>query len=93
MADIKIYRNHNLDESRLVPQLEKLAAEIRMKYGIRSEFHGNRALLSGSSVRKGVVTWDSEAITIELTLDMMGKILKSNIEKEIKIQMEVALAG
>ncbi len=93
MADIKTSRNHYLDESELRSQLENLAAEMRKKFGIQSNFQGNVVHLSGSTLISGAVKWTSNTLTIELTLDLIGKMFKNQIEKEVEKQIEAIVAS
>ena len=92
MADIKTSRSHSLDPSKLRRQLETLASEMNRKFGIQSDFEGNAAHLSGSAIKEGAVTWTSDTLTVELTLDFMGKMFKNKIEKEIEARMDAMVA-
>ena len=87
MADIKLSRNHSLNESELRQQLEKLAGQMAEKFTIRSDFQGNDVYLSGSGVKKGLVSWTANTLSIELTFGLMGKMFKEPIRKEIEKKM------
>ena len=89
MADIKLSKEHRLDQSELLPHLERLADEVRTRFGIESHFEENAIHLSGSTLKNGLVTWNSNTLTVELTLGFFGKMFKDQIEKEIKAQMEI----
>ena len=93
MADIKVSTGHTLNQSELLPHLESLADEVRTKFGIESHFEENVIHLSGSTLKNGLVTWNSNTLTIELTLGFFGKMFKDQIEKEIKAQMEAFSAS
>jgi putative polyhydroxyalkanoate system protein len=84
MADIKTSRKHSLNESELRARLENLAAQMRKKFGIQCDFQGNVVHLSGDTVKSGMVTWTSDSLAIELTLGLMGKMFKRQIQKEIE---------
>ena len=83
MPDIKKSTNHSLKESELLQQLEKLADEVSEKFDIQCDFKGNEVLLSGGVLESGTLTWTSDTVAIELTFGLMGKIFKTQIEKEI----------
>ena len=89
MADIKVSTEHTLNQSELLPHLENLADEVRTKFGIESHLGENVVHLSGSTLKNGLVTWNSNSLTIELTLGFLGKMFKDQIEKEIRAQMEI----
>jgi len=92
MADIKISRNHCIEESDLRAQLEKLADDMARKFGIRSDFRDNKVHLSGRPLKRGEVTWTDDTLSVKLTFDLMGKIFKKPIESEIENQIDSMVA-
>ena len=92
MADINICRNHCIEEPELRRQLEKFAAEIEKKFGIRSDFRENRVCLSGSPLKYGEVSWTNETLSVELTFDLMGKMFKKPIQSEIESKIKSMVA-
>lgn len=92
MADIKISKNHSMNESELRPQLEKLADEMEKKFGIQSDFREKEVYLAGNTVKNGAVSWTEDTLTIELTFDLMGKMFKKPIQKEIEKKMNEMVA-
>ena len=93
MADIKISKNHQLAETELRSQLEQLAAQIAAQFNIRSDFRDHEVALSGSAVKKGTVCWTADTVSIELTLNMAGKIFKNRIKQEIEQKMNEIVAA
>ena len=93
MADIDIYRNHCIDESELRHHLEQLADEMAKKFGIKSKFGENMIYLSGKPLKHGEVAWTSDALSIKLTFDLMGKIFKNPIKSEIETRIESIVAS
>ncbi len=83
MADITFHRDHSIDTGVLKGRLDELAADLKRKYGIRSRWDGDTCLLDGAGVKKGVLTITDSNLSIEVTLGMMAKLLKSKIEEEI----------
>ena len=79
MADIKISKNHHIDETELRSQLVKLADQIAAQFGIRSDFRDHEVSLSGSAVKQGTVLWTADTVSIELTLNMAGYLLPLEI--------------
>ena len=88
MADIEIHRNHSMDESELRHHLRNLAEEMARKFGIKSEFRENMVYLFGKPLKHGEVAWTSDALSIKLTFDLMGKMFKSPIKSEIEKRIE-----
>ena len=66
MADISKTQNHTLDSAELRGRLEKLAAEMTQKFGIKSKWEGDTCHLSGSVLKDGKVMMTEEAVTIEV---------------------------
>jgi len=92
MADIKIYRNHCIEESELRHLLEKLAGEMAEQFGIRSDFRENRVCLSGKPLKHGEVAWTRHTLSVKLTFDMMGKMIKNLIKSEIESKIDSMVA-
>jgi putative polyhydroxyalkanoate system protein len=92
MADINIKRNHSVDTGVLRGRLEELAQDLKKKYGVRYRWEGDRCLLDGAGLKQGLVTISSTALTLEVTLGMMAKLLKPKIEQEINKKIEKVLA-
>lgn len=92
MADIKISRNHCIEESDLRDQLEKLADDMARKFGIRSDFQENKVRLSGRPLKRGEVVWTDDTLSVKLTFDLVGKMFKKPIESEIETQIESIVA-
>ncbi len=93
MADIKISKNHHIDETELRSHLVKLADQIAAQFGIRSDFRDHEVSLSGSAVKKGTVFWTADTVSIELTLNMAGKIFKNQIKQKIEQKMNEIVAA
>lgn len=92
MADIKICKNHNIEESDLRRQLEELADEMKKKFGIRADFRENKVRLSGRPIKRGEVVWTDDTLQVKLTFDLMGKVFKKPIQSEIETKIESMVA-
>ncbi|MGB5987567.1 MAG: polyhydroxyalkanoic acid system family protein [Desulfobacterales bacterium] len=92
MADIRISRHHCIKEPELRHQLEKLAGEMKKKFGIQSDFRENRVCLSGKPLKHGEVAWTSDTLSVNLTFDLMGKVFKKPIQSEIESQIDAMIA-
>jgi putative polyhydroxyalkanoate system protein len=92
MADISIKRNHSVDTGVLRGRLEELAKDLKAKYGIRYRWEGDRCLLDGAGVKQGTVTISPSALTLEVTLGVMARLLKPRIEQEIEKKIGKVLA-
>ncbi|MCP4677659.1 MAG: poly(3-hydroxybutyrate) depolymerase [Deltaproteobacteria bacterium] len=92
MADISKSRNHNLDPEVLRQRLHSLAEEMGRKFGIKYRWDGDTCVLSGSALKKGELTMTDSTVSIELTLGMMAKMFKGQVEKEIDSRIDKLLA-
>jgi len=93
MADISIKRNHSVDKGVLRGRLEELAKDLKVKYGIRYRWDGDRCLLDGAGLKQGTVAISATELTLDVTLGMMAKLLKPKIEEEINKKIGKVLAG
>ena len=84
MSDISRTQSHQLDPEVLKSRLNELADEMSAKFGVKCKWEGDTCHLSGSALKKGTLTMTGSEISIELTLGMMGKMIKGQIEKEIE---------
>ena len=87
MADITKRQDHSLDPELLRSRLEELADEMKSKFGVKSEWDGNTCKLSGSALKRGTLEYTESEISLELTLGMMGNMIKGQIEKEIDARL------
>ena len=83
MADINITKEHALDAAAAKSKLEDFGVKLQKEYGIKSSWNGNVCSLSGTGLKKGTVEINDSSVTIEITLGLLGKALKSTIEKKI----------
>ncbi|MBN2341006.1 MAG: polyhydroxyalkanoic acid system family protein [Deltaproteobacteria bacterium] len=92
MADITITKSHNLEMSDARARLDKMAAELQSKYGIKSSWSGNTATLSGTGLKKGTVELKDSTIKVEITLGMLARAMKGKIEEQVNIAFDKALS-
>lgn len=92
MADININKSHSLEISEARKRLEKMADELRSRYGIKSTWAGNTATLSRTGLKKGVVELTHSAINVEISLGLLAKAMKGKIEEQVDIALDKALA-
>jgi putative polyhydroxyalkanoate system protein len=83
MADISVVKPHNVDTEVLRERLQELADWLKKKYGIRSRWEGDTCLLEGAGLKRGVVTMTASEVKVEVTLAMLAKMLKGQVQKEI----------
>ncbi len=72
-------------------RLEKMAGELQSQYAIKSVWAGNKAILSGIGLKKGVVELTDSAIKVEITLGMLAKAMKDKIESQVNTALDKAL--
>lgn len=92
MADIAKSKNHNLDIESIKKRVEKAAGDIAKKMGIKYTWNGNVCDLSGSGIKNGKITVTDTAVSIELNLGIMAKMMKPVIEKEIEAKISEIVA-
>jgi putative polyhydroxyalkanoate system protein len=83
MADISKAANHSLDVEEVKQRVEKVAGDIAKKMGVKYSWRGDVCDLKGGGLKKGEIKVTATDVSIELTLGMMAKIMKTVIEKEI----------
>jgi putative polyhydroxyalkanoate system protein len=93
MPDISKTRNHNIEADELRRRLDDLAGEMKKKFGISHRWEGDVCHLSGSALKSGILTMSPTSVSIELTLGMMARMLKGQIEREVDSRMEKILSA
>jgi putative polyhydroxyalkanoate system protein len=93
MADITMVKHHDLEVDLVRERLQDLADWLKQKYGIRSRWQGDTCLLEGSGLKKGVVSVTSSEVKVEVSLSMMAKFLKGQVEKEIDKKITKVIQG
>ena len=83
MADISKTKNHSMDIASVKARVETVAGEIAKKMGVKYSWNGDVCDLKGAGLKNGKITVTDSTVSIELTLGMMAKMMKSVIEKEI----------
>ena len=87
MADISKSKNHSLDVDSVKQRVEKVAGDIARKMGVKYTWNGNTCDLSGSGIKNGKIVVSDAAVSIEINLGMMAKMMKPMIEKEIEAKI------
>ncbi|MBW2276273.1 MAG: polyhydroxyalkanoic acid system family protein [Deltaproteobacteria bacterium] len=93
MADITMVKHHDLEIEVVRERLQELADWLKQKYGIRARWQGDSCLLEGSGLKKGVVAISGSEVKVEVTLAMMAKFLKGQVEKEIGKKIDKIIQG
>jgi len=93
MADVTMVKHHDLEVAVVKERLQELADWLKQKYGIRSRWQGDSCLLEGSGLKKGLVAVTPSEVKVEVTLAMMAKFLKGQVEKEIDKKITKVLEG
>jgi len=92
MADISKSKTHSIDTAVLKERLEELTSEMEKKFGIKATWEGDTCKLTGKALKSGQICMSDSEVSIELTLGMMAKVFKAQIEKEIDKKVEKLLA-
>jgi putative polyhydroxyalkanoate system protein len=83
MADISKKANHSKSVEEILERVEKVAGDIARKMGVKYSWDGNQCNLKGGGLKNGKICVTASDVSIELTLGMMAKMMKSVVEKEI----------
>ncbi len=83
MADISKSASHQLDIEEVKKRVEKVAGDIAKKMGVKYSWQGDVCDLKGGGLKNGKITVTATDVSIDLTLGMMAKMMKSVVEKEI----------
>jgi putative polyhydroxyalkanoate system protein len=87
MADISVTRDHSIEPAELRKRLDRLADDMKRKFGITSRWDGDTCHLSGAGLKGGKLVMTPSKVSLEITLGMMAKLLKGQIEKEIEVKV------
>ena len=91
MADISKSTTHSMDTAVLKERLQELTSEMEKKFGIKATWEGDSCKLTGKALKSGKIWLTQSEVAIELTLGMMAKVFKGQIEKEIEKKVEKML--
>jgi putative polyhydroxyalkanoate system protein len=91
MADITVRRNHEVEKDVLRARLDDLVADLKAKYGLTANWDGNTCTLTGSGLKKAVLVMSESEVALDITLGMMGKMFKPQVEKEVAKKVEKIL--
>ena len=92
MADISISRSHNLDMPTLRKRLEELAADLKKKYSLAATWKGDVCVLTGAGIKTAEVKLEARSVNIDITLGLLGKPFKSQIEDGINKKIGAVLS-
>jgi putative polyhydroxyalkanoate system protein len=93
MADISVRREHSVARDVLRGRLEELVAGLVQKYGLKASWSGDTCSLSGTGLKQAVLRMGATDVSLDITLGLMGKMLKPTIEREIDKKMERVLSA
>jgi len=91
MAKINIHEGHRLGKEEAHRRLDKLQAELRNKYGVVLEWHGDEADIKASKL-SGKIVVDEAAVDIDLKLGLALTPLQGRIRSALAQQVHRALA-
>ena len=83
---MKIRRSHNLGAAEARVRADRVAADLREQFSLRSEWRGDAMLVSGNGVNGRLVVDDTHfelEIKLGFALKLMERPIRSAIEKAI----------
>ena len=91
MPKIKMDRSHGLSMEDARSKVENLAADLEIRYGIKSNWSGNKMNFKRTGV-KGYVELADGKVSVLVDLSMMLSPLKGKVEERLKKNLEEEFA-
>jgi putative polyhydroxyalkanoate system protein len=88
MADISVRRDHAVERDVLRGRLEELVGGLVQKYRLEARWTGDTCSLSGAGLKEAVLRMGGADVSLDITLGLMGKMLKPTIQKEIDKKLD-----
>jgi putative polyhydroxyalkanoate system protein len=94
MWDLTITKSHQSSPDHLRPGIDALLAKVKNDYDIVGSWEGpdHFVVAKGGHVVAGELTIASDAVTINLKLDWLGRLAKGKIEDAIGKELEEIVA-
>jgi putative polyhydroxyalkanoate system protein len=91
MGSIQIKKQHHLGRGEAHRRVEQLEPELKQKYGVQLDWHGDRADVSGSRLSGQLVVDDSE-LSIQLKIGLPLVPVQAKIRSALEQRLAHALA-
>ncbi len=91
MGNIQIKKPHHLDRGEAHRRVEQMEPELKQKYGVQLEWHGDQADVHASKLSGHLVVGDSQ-LSLDLKLGLPLVPLQGKIRTALNQQLDRALA-
>ena len=93
MADIRMTRDHSVDVEEMRSRVQKIVDEMQSKVGIKGTWRGDTCSISGKGIKKCDIVITPKDISFEVTLGMMFKMMKGQIQKQLADRIDKLVAS
>jgi putative polyhydroxyalkanoate system protein len=87
MPKIEMHRDHGLSPDEARSRVERIAAELESKYGLKGSFQGERYVFQRTGV-KGAVEFPPGRVSVSVDLSLVLAGLRSRVEAKLKEGLE-----
>lgn len=91
MSDIKIHRAHSMPHTKARKEAERIAVELKEKFGLDWEWNGDQIHFHRQGV-SGILAVGKDAVQLEAKLGMLLAFLKPTIESHINANLDKVFA-
>jgi putative polyhydroxyalkanoate system protein len=91
MGNIQIKKTHPLGREEAHRRVQQLEPELKSKYGVQLDWHGDQADVKASRVSGSLVV-DDQAVTIDLQLGLPLLPVRGRIQSALEQQVARALS-
>lgn len=92
MSEIRVRRPHHFTPEQARKAADKVAAELKQRFGLAGSWKGDALHFSGSGI-EGVLKLSAKAVEIDAKLGFMLALMKPAIESAIHENLDRLFAG
>jgi putative polyhydroxyalkanoate system protein len=88
MPDIKLRREHTVEMEEMRSRVQDIVEDMHKKIGVAGSWNGDVCTVSGKGIKKCEIRISPSEVSFEVTLGMMFKMMKGQIEKQLGDRIE-----
>ena len=93
MADIRMTRDHSVEVEEMKTRVQNIVDEMQSKIGIKGSWRGDTCTISGKGIKKCDIVITPKDVTFEVTLGMMFKMMKGQIQSQLGSRIDKLVEG
>jgi putative polyhydroxyalkanoate system protein len=93
MADIRMTRDHSVEVEEMRSRVQSIVDDMQSKIGITGSWRGDTCTISGKGIKKCDISITPKDISFEVTLGMMFKMMKGQIQKQLTSRIDKLVEG